>query len=327
MRYITPILFCVWIFSAGAKSMATEPVTSNDSTLAIVNGEAIYVSELIDELMQLHEGQEETHRGDFEVDRLLTKLINDRLLIQEALLLEMDREPEVSRRVEAHRLKLAQILFYKAVLPDTFSASDEEIGAFFEEQYRQLRFHTLTVREKSLGDSLREAILNGSSFEELAEKYSLDTRRHRGGDHGFIHWIDIENVFRERLETLRLDEISESFAYREGFCLLRSSDQKPADPSELETYRGNIEGILIYRKKAAANEAYFENLRSKYPVEIDEDLLAELSDISNSKFEAAEGKGVIVAWVGDREVVPADLKYELMRGGNWGEAVTWTNRR
>ena len=129
-----------------------------------------------------------------------------------------------------------------------------------------LEFHLeiLTVRSKDQADSLYAAITKGADFEDMARQYSIDMYKYRGGDLGFIRWIDLENDLKDQTADIKVGDIQSPFQYRGAYSILKLVDEKPSDPEEFNTYRDKIVEILTLEKRHNAWERYIDGLKMQY---------------------------------------------------------------
>ncbi len=312
-----PILVAL-IFCLSLTLSVFAQVQLGSEVLAIVNGDTIYTEQLSTKLRRLHSGQENTQRSDFSIETLIDKLVNDRLLIQETRLLELDQDSTLLKRVSSYQTMASMSLLKAEAVPDTITIGDTEIAAFHKEQYRELHLKIMTIRGKELVDSLYNVINNGSNFEELAQQFSLDTYRYRGGDLGYIRWIDTENALKEQAGSMEIGDVSNPFDYREVYAIIKLYDTKPADPDQLDQLRKSIIRIMKYRKMQSATEDFYQRLRLKYPVIIDVDALQTLSEDPGSSNFTNGDLEIIVAQVGDSKISSGEFMRMLMRKGKFG---------
>ncbi len=67
---------------------------------------------------------------------------------------------------------------------------------------------------------------NGESFASLAEKYSTDARRARGGDWGWIKRADLKPAFVDAVFNLQKGQISAPLVLREGCFIMYAEDRE-----------------------------------------------------------------------------------------------------
>lgn len=118
---------------------------------------------------------------------------------------------------------------------------------------------------RKLAQDLREQLLAGANFADLASLYSDDPARRQGGDRG---WIERESKdLREDLQTfafsLPAGQPSEVFERDEGAYLMLVEEREEARTRELGEVRDEIEGILLQRERNRLREAWINRLRSK----------------------------------------------------------------
>jgi peptidyl-prolyl cis-trans isomerase SurA len=106
-------------------------------------------------------------------------------------------------------------------------------------------------------NNLRERIVNGADFGELAKLNSDDSSSIKGGDLGWIYPGDTVPEFERAMNALKVGELSEPFASPFGWHLVQVLERRKTDVSG-ERKRQEARVILRERK---ADEAYQEWLR------------------------------------------------------------------
>jgi peptidyl-prolyl cis-trans isomerase SurA len=106
-------------------------------------------------------------------------------------------------------------------------------------------------------DNLRERIVNGADFGELAKLNSDDASSIKGGDLGWIYPGDTVPEFERVMNSLKVEQLSEPFVTSFGWHLMQVLERRQADVSG---ERKRQEARLILRERKA-DEAYQEWLR------------------------------------------------------------------
>jgi len=106
-------------------------------------------------------------------------------------------------------------------------------------------------------DNLRERIVNGADFGELAKLNSDDASSIKGGDLGWVYPGDTVPEFERVMNSLKEGQVSEPFASPFGWHLVQVLERRKSDVSG-ERKRQAARVILRERK---ADEAYQEWLR------------------------------------------------------------------
>lgn len=86
----------------------------------------------------------------------------------------------------------------------------------------------ITVKQKSLADTIRQRLLKGDSFESLAKNYSVGPAASRGGRLGRVPETRIRSEFKRALAGLTPGQPSGVVATEEGFNILMRFDATPS---------------------------------------------------------------------------------------------------
>ena len=117
-------------------------------------------------------------------------------------------------------------------------------------------------------ENLREEILNGADFAELAKTYSDDPgSKGLGGDLGWFDKGTMVPRFEQVLETTQAGETSTVFRSRFGWHFLQVLDRKKVDDTE-EVRRKKIQEQLQEQKKSEVLELWQRRLRDQAFVKI-----------------------------------------------------------
>lgn len=122
---------------------------------------------------------------------------------------------------------------------------------------------------------IRDRIMAGEDFSELARQYSDDeTTRESGGDLGLIVIEELQiPEFKNAVDTLEAGEISQPFATQFGYHLVKVEDRLESRPLTLEEDWEQISAFALQAKQMKYFEELLEDLRKSVYIEIKEDLL------------------------------------------------------
>ncbi|HUV29889.1 MAG TPA: peptidyl-prolyl cis-trans isomerase [Acidobacteriota bacterium] len=269
--------------SAGRAGAGNE---TEDVALVVVNGDTIFAPDLDAVFVDAHARMEDQTRETFDYRRLLDKLVNDRLLLQEARALDLDREEWLIERLEESRSRNAIRQFVADRFKPDLSVTEAEVGEYFQANYWRMQIRTVSVAERPEAEQLIAAVAGGADLDSIVKAVSLDMYRPRGGLHNLKHVADIENVLREQALPLPPGEISAPFPYRQVWAFLRVEQTVPADTGELATYSAKIEAVLKQRKLEVARAEFMAELSSQFPVVVDSAVLATISADSAVLFKS-----------------------------------------
>ena len=115
-------------------------------------------------------------------------------------------------------------------------------------------------------NSLRERIVNGVDFAELAKLNSDDTSSTKGGDLGWLYQGDTVPEFERVMDSLKIGETSEPFESPFGWHLVQVVERRQADVSG-ERERQEARMILRERKSDESYQEYLRQMRDRAFVE------------------------------------------------------------
>mgnify|MGYP001764890086 CR=1 FL=1 len=115
-------------------------------------------------------------------------------------------------------------------------------------------------------DSLRERLVNGADFAELARQYSQDGSAAKGGDLGWVNPGDTVPEFEQAMNALKDGELSPVVLSPFGMHLIQVSERRQRDVSE-ERQRATARQALRERKLDEAYQEFLRQLRSRVYVE------------------------------------------------------------
>lgn len=120
------------------------------------------------------------------------------------------------------------------------------------------------ARHKLVG--LRERLVNGVDFAELARLYSNDLSATKGGDLGWLNQGDTVPEFEKAMDALKIDQISEPVKSPFGFHLIQVLERRTEDATA-ERKRLAARQVLRERKSDEAYQDWVRQMRDRAYVE------------------------------------------------------------
>jgi len=202
--------------------------------------------------------------------RYLDKAVEQKLLLQESLKLELDKDPFIVKRVEELQQRLLIDALYRRITAEELK--EEKLEKYYREnkaKYTKERVkasHILIKTEAEARDILKQ-LNEGASFETLAQKNSLDPSGKRGGDLGFIPRGKMAPKFDKALFALKnVGDISPIVKTRFGYHIIKLTAelQKNTEPFNRvkNMIRRDLEKELI--------QDYIDKLKKKAKISITE---------------------------------------------------------
>jgi hypothetical protein len=273
--------------------------------VAVVNDDPILLEELTGALTTVHEGQKEgKSAGKKNFTTVLNRLINVRLIIQEALNMGLDETPEVKEPVDDYaatalkeQLKLAHA---KDAKPD-----DKVLEQLYKQAVKEWKIKSVKFEKQEDAKALADEIAKGGSFDELAAKL-VESGKAEGSKEGVFMKPDaLLPQIVEAVSAMEVGKTSPVIQVGPSYTILKLEDVGYPDNQEAkEKARQQATDI----RRAAMVREYFQSMKKRYAT-IDQKLMNRLD------FEAQKpgfkkllnDKRVIARIKGEKPITVADL--------------------
>jgi len=117
-------------------------------------------------------------------------------------------------------------------------------------------------------EALRKRVLQGESFEALADQYSQDPNCGPGGDLGYLIRQGLTNDFAQAVFSLKNGQMSGVVKSVYGYHLIQAVDHQPPSRVSFERVKGSLAEFLRGRKVDEAVSALSKELRDKARISI-----------------------------------------------------------
>lgn len=145
----------------------------------------------------------------------------------------------------------------------------ENMIHFYEDEAVKLRIITIRPLADESPDLMRQNVEKimaeldqGVPFEEVARKYSQDTRKERGGDWGWIKRPDLKEELSTAAFDLEPGTHSEPLQIDGQTMILHVEDYRPEGIQPLTEVRDRIEEILASQLARQTQDQWLERLRN-----------------------------------------------------------------
>lgn len=123
-------------------------------------------------------------------------------------------------------------------------------------------------RMQEFANTVRDSILAGADFSEMARRHSDDPESaERGGSLGVFELDKMDPLFRETLKEMEAGEISEVVESNYGFHILKLLDKQAGGDVTFEDVKDRLREALIQEKMAEKYESWVKELRKDFYIE------------------------------------------------------------
>jgi parvulin-like peptidyl-prolyl isomerase len=293
-------------FPAGADL----PLVGGKPTLARVNGEPLTLEEFDRVLAGIHGGMtDNATKPRSNPSQLLDRLINARLVLQEARNIGLDELPEVRSAEKTFEEDTLRGMLYGYHVRNIRKADRKEVEKRYREAVKEIKVTSVLFEKEEDGKRLEAEVRAGGDFDELAQRM-ITAGEAKGSLEG--QYLKFESLSPEAAKTvssMKKGEVSPLLRIGNQVSLLKLEDIRyPKDAAARE----QAEKDVLQAKKAAALKTYTEGLRKKY-VTIDRKLADSLDyESAEPGFERLLGDERVLANVkGEKPVTVGDLTKAL----------------
>lgn len=252
---------------------STEKPNSQNEVLATIDTYKITTEDFYRRLDVFGKLPEERKRKEFD------KIIQNKSDFVYGLLVGTEKDFPV-KLTTVRNLKTALIEkgLYKSELQKF--VSEEELKEFYQKRKVKLNVAHILVDTKELAQEIRQKILDGTDFTELAAKYSKDkTTAENGGEIGEFVWGEMVESFQEAAFELQPDEISEPVRSSYGFHVMKLLSRQPVKLKPYDEEREKLFDELLQSKSYEIAEYLNE-----YTTKIDKEAQFKIDSVMVHKF-------------------------------------------
>jgi peptidyl-prolyl cis-trans isomerase SurA len=117
--------------------------------------------------------------------------------------------------------------------------------------------------QKAMADEIFGKLVNGAEFERMAQLYSEDSTREKGGDWGWVERKTLAVPLEKVAFNLGLGKFSNVIEFGGNYYILKVEDKHGGDTKSLADARPDIEKKLIQQEAQNLQEKWLTSLRSK----------------------------------------------------------------
>ena len=205
---------------------------------------------------------------------ILDDLVATRLLVREERRSGIEVTDDYRFRSEIVRRKLLLDAYVHNVLFDTLSVREDEVREMFLRSQTRLDIRHLYARTLSDARILRERLLQGESFDELAREVFRDPAlRDNGGRLGQVSFDDLDPDLEDAAFDLKIGGISEPVRTAYGYSIIRLDDRftNPIiTEGEYAKRRSKLRAFVLERKRQQARRRHALDLAESLDVSFDQ---------------------------------------------------------
>lgn len=227
------------------------PVIKGKEVVATVDGEPIKLDEFNRDLA-LAQGANKTE--------VLRRLVNVRLIIQEAKRIGLDELPEVKNMVDAFsKVTLREELMERQV--KDIKVDEKEVEKLYREWIKEWKVSSVLLEKEDDAKKMVGEIKASKDFDELSKQFVAEGKAKRGEQGEWLKVKDINPQIVNVVSKMKVGSVSPTIPIKSGFVILRLEDIRyTEDPQAMKQAKDEA----LKRKKVQALKDYSSALVKKY---------------------------------------------------------------
>jgi parvulin-like peptidyl-prolyl isomerase len=279
---VTVVAALVFLFPARGNALppaADLPKVGGKPVLARINGEPLLLEEFERALAGVHSGvSDNATRSMSKPSVLLQRLINAKLVLQEARNIGLDALPEVQNAQKAFEEDILRGMLYGYHVRNIQTPDKKEVEKRYREAVKEVKVISVLFGHEEDAKRVEAEVRAGGGFEEHA-KNAIDAGEAKGSVEGqYLKFSSLSPEAAKAVSPMKKGEVTPVIRAGKQFYLLKLEDIRfPKDKDA----RLRAEKDALQAKKVEALKAYSKGLRKKN-VNVDRKLF------DNLDFDAAE---------------------------------------
>lgn len=258
-------------FVVGTIFSGCASISNRTNIIAVVEDEPITIGDLEYALQIEHRREDLSSARKLDISKYVEKLIEEKLLIHEAMRMGMENSPDIQAKIEAYILRESVNKLYNEEIIKKVVVTDDEVKEYYKSKYELFTLITIGLdSEKEALDVLKK-IESGTDLGEIVLKQSSNLS-HKGNGEVIVTRSSLgflENI----VVDMKPGETSGIIKEKQKYYLVKFMKRQEASSEEFEKVREGLERRISSMKTELRSNEYLKELREKSGVKINRDAL------------------------------------------------------
>lgn len=237
------------------------PVIGGKEAVASVNGEPVTLDDLLLQIGAMHAGLAETRARRPDPSDLLNRVIQARLILQEARRMGLESQPEVRTKVEQLRVGLIKSRLVAGRLGGITAGDPAVAERLYRDAVREVTVDSLLFPKEQDALSFSASLKKGGDYATLARQATDGGAARGGAGPQAMKHADLQPAVAQSLAAMKPGDISAPVRLPEGAAIVRLVDIRYPENREA---RSRAEQDALEARKQASLEEYTSALRTRY---------------------------------------------------------------
>ncbi len=266
-----PLLFLVPVLVIIILSGCAAPF-HDKKTLALVDGEPVTTKDLEYSLEIAHRREDLSTARQLDIPVYVQKLIDDRLITQEARRMGMEEYPEVRDKIDAYIVRESVSRLYNEEVLNKIVISDDEIDEFYRVNYERLHIDIVEVEREEEAAALLVELKEGTPFEEVSRNYPASFAK-KEGDSYIFNRSSLTPFMMEALDGLEPGEFSDVKSIQGKHYIFKLNSRENASEEEFENVKDDIAGALRKQRIQEREDDYLAQMHREATIDANQEII------------------------------------------------------
>jgi parvulin-like peptidyl-prolyl isomerase len=249
------------------------PNIQNRDIIAYVDNEPITRKDIRYSLQIAHRREDLSSARDLNISEYLDKLINQKLIAQEARRMGLDKNTRLQKAVNAFITSESVVMLYNEEIVGRVTVTEEDIRSHYTENYERFTLGVIETDSRDNADEMAEKLKNGSDFMKLAADYSARLPGIREG-RVTLRRNRLMPFMEESVPRMQPGGHTEVIEANNRFFIIKVLAREEALPENFEKNRAELSRTVRKRKEDERGELYLQQLREQASVEVNTEILS-----------------------------------------------------
>ena len=264
----TLIAGVVALTPAGASLLPAQSGDADDPVLLEVAGREFRLSEVLRSYEQRHRGHLSLLEGPGELQRLVERVRDQRLLVLEAEAQGLVDNPALKEMIADYERKLVRNRFIDELTTEDVAVTAEEVDQLRERLAVAYDVMEIGTPTRAAADRARQAVLRGQDFAVVAAEASVLPSRTRGGAVAPKRYDEFEPDVRKWVLTASEGSVSAPAIAQQGYKVYKLLGRRPAELPRRATIKTRLLSWLMREKVEQRQNELRGRLRKETRAEI-----------------------------------------------------------
>jgi peptidyl-prolyl cis-trans isomerase C len=183
--------------------------------------------------------------------QVLDSMIKELVIVETAKKQGLNKKEDFKKEMEKYENQLLVTEMIKTLRETSLAVNDSEVQKYYNDNIAyysnpsEIKVAHILVTSKDQADDLLAQLKSGAKFEELANKYSLDTASgKKGGELDYFTKGDMVPEFEQAAFNLEKNQISDVVLTPFGYHIIKMIDSRKIAPIKIETASAKIKRLL-----------------------------------------------------------------------------------